>query len=126
MTSNFHGVTASTKFLRTGTHDPFPGGSDARWAHNAWRMTLRLDDRRMQVQYFTGINHGEPTASDVLDSLTGDAHTAESVFEDWAADLGYDVDSRKAALTYRAVIRQTERLRKFLADRFDEFLALEF
>jgi len=39
-----------------------------------------------------------------------------SSFEDWASDLGYDAESRKAYRTYRRCIKMVPRVRKFLGD----------
>lgn len=128
MTSFFRGVTASVTFLRTGAHDPFGVVPAGFWDHKVWRMVLRTQGRRMQVQYYTGLAHGKPTAEDLLSSLVSDAHTVRNTdsFEDWAAELGFDPDSRQAERDYRATQRQTERLARFLGDRYDEFLGLEF
>lgn len=127
MRTEFNGVTATATFLRTGTHDPFGSGQN-RWDHKVWRVVLRTRGRRMQVQYYTGATHGKPTAQDVLECLVSDALTVDNTdgFEDWSAELGYDSDSRSAEATYRAAQRQTERLSRFLGDRYDDFLALEF
>ena len=128
MSTEFNGVTGTATFLRVGAHDPFdiiPGNF---WDHKVWRMTLRTKGRRMQVQYYTGSAHPTPTTRDLLESLVSDALTIRNTsgFEDWAHELGFDPDSRAAERDYRAAQRQTERLSRFLGDRYDEFLALEF
>lgn len=72
-----------------------------------------------------GHNGKEPDAASVLDCLASDASTLENAsgFEDWAVELGYDSDSRKAERTYRAIQQQTERLRQFLGTAaFDTLL----
>jgi hypothetical protein len=58
----------------------------------------------------------EPEAAEILDCLASDAVSVENSrgFEDWASDLGYDPDSRKAEKTYLACVKSSERLRKFL------------
>lgn len=133
ISSHFREVTASVTYLRE-DHEPDEQGNFEDlgplkgWDHRVWHVLLRTDGRRMTVTYRTGLGLGEPTARDVLESLASDASTVEHSegFEDWADSLGYDTDSRSAERSYRATVRQTERLRKFLGDRYTEFLALEF
>ena len=47
-----------------------------------------------------------PSAADFLHSIVMDNPHDES-FEDWAANLGYDSDSRRAEEIWRACIKQT-------------------
>jgi hypothetical protein len=66
-----------------------------------WKVTLRANGRTRQLTtYFSqGWAHTQaPTAGDVLDCLAMDAASVENArsFEDWASELGYDADSRKA------------------------------
>ena len=58
----------------------------------------------------------QPTAAEVLDCLASDAAGIENArcFEDWAADYGYDMDSRKAEKTYQTCVKQVEELKAFL------------
>ena len=67
------------------------------------------------VSFFQGEAHDhEPTAADVLSSLLIDAAVEDhSSFEEWAANLGYDPDSRKAARTYRGCVKMAPRVRAF-------------
>lgn len=56
----------------------------------------------------TGMRHDgggpvpAPKAADVLYCLLSDATGADISFEEWAGDLGYDPDSRKAESVYNA------------------------
>ena len=76
----------------------------------------------MTTEFRTGIGWDhEPSAADVLGSLLSDAGTVYALqdggsFEEWAEDLGYDADSRKAERVWRQVVAQTERLERFLGD----------
>lgn len=49
-----------------------------------------------------------PTAADILYCVVLDASCIGQSFEDWAADMGADSDSRKAERTYHDCVRQTE------------------
>lgn len=87
-----------------------------------WTVHLKLDGRRMSVPFFQGSAHTEkPTAADVLTCLLSDANSVESArsFDEWAGDLGYDTDSRKAERTYRACQSIAKRLRVFLGDEYE-------
>ena len=58
-----------------------------------------------------------PELADVLSCLLLDAQAIDhSTFEDWASDLGYDTDSRKAEATYRACLEIGLKLRAMLGD----------
>lgn len=55
-----------------------------------------------------------PTAEEVLDCLAMDASAMDESFEDWAAELGFDTDSRKAEAAYNACRESRFALRKLL------------
>lgn len=57
----------------------------------------------------------KPNATDIFSCLISDAQSVQgATFEDWASDLGYDVDSRKAEKTYRSCQDEATNLQKFL------------
>ncbi len=59
----------------------------------------------------------EPLLRDVLYSLALDSGVLDAGgFESWAADLGYDADSRKAEAIYRACLDIALKLRSALGD----------
>ena len=71
----------------------------------------------MTVYFTMGSAHtAEPTAAEVLDCLASDAASVVNArdFTDWASDLGYDTDSRKAEQTYQACVKSTADLRRLL------------
>lgn len=66
-----------------------------------------------------------PNLSDVLDNLASDAATVDSAgrFEDWADELGFDSDSRRAESIYDTCRAQAHKLRDFLGgDVFESLL----
>lgn len=89
-----------------------------RW--NAWKVRLSHMDggAPLAVPYFTGLAIERPTVEDIVTSLAYDAQTAGNygpdAFEEWAADVGYDPDSRKAEATFRALLEQTRRMAEWL------------
>ncbi|MBT2325510.1 hypothetical protein J7E62_24560 [Variovorax paradoxus] len=102
-------VAAMRQSYRTGTghRKPPPGALSPRppyrpgtLAHEDWLNT------------FCAV---KPPAAGVLGSLFVDASGAESTFEDWCGDFGYDSDSIKALNIYRACQQIVLDLRKFFA-----------
>ena len=99
----------------------------SKWQRSAHGWTVRLTYKRrsMTVDFWTGAAiTAEPDAASVLECLCSDAAGIENArgFEDWAAEYGYDTDSREAEATFRACQRQTERLRRFLGADFAAFM----
>ena len=70
---------------------------------------------------------GVPTLAGVLDCLASDAASYENAkdFEDFAAEFGYDSDSRSAERIYRAIRRQAEQLKRTLGDEAYQELLYE-
>ncbi len=56
-----------------------------------------------------------PSAYGVLSAFMNDVHTNRMTFQDWASDLGYDTDSRKAEQTYRACLEISIKLQRFFS-----------
>lgn len=79
------------------------------WEHQRFTVTLvytpRTDGATREFsttwRQGLGIDH-EPRVGDVLESLALDINSAAETFEDWAAECGYDEDSRRAERTYNA------------------------
>jgi hypothetical protein len=91
------------------------------------RTDKYLTDKRIATECETGFrvdSFGRPTTKailpdtiDVLYSLVMDSDVlGAGGFEDWAANYGYDVDSRKAESTYRACLENALKLRAALGD----------
>lgn len=83
----------------------------------------------MEFPFWMGAAHGKtrPTAVEVMDCLCADAAGIENAtgFEDWAADLGYDPDSRRAEAIYKQCGELADELRAFLRGDFETFLWAE-
>jgi hypothetical protein len=109
--------------------DENPNMSDMPEGSYHWKVTLKRpgrgfggsDRKQLTVPFSMGpaLDH-EPEAHEVLSCLVSDSFGADEDFEGWAANLGYDPDSRKAEKIWHAVRAQTKRLRQFLSgDLFD-------
>lgn len=117
-----HGVKMSAEMW---DHNPHMVADD--WSKTAthWRCVLSAHGKRMTVYFSQGSAiTREPTATDVLDCLASDAAIAENctTFEEFAAEMGYDEDSRKAEKGYREIRKQAKRLAMFLGAAFDELV----
>lgn len=101
-----------------------PHMDDPKWRADHWSCTLSRKGHHMRVFYSKGVGHHgkEPTTGEIIESLAMDASGYESArgFEDWAGDYGYDIDSRRAMRTYKAVQSEAKRLRRFLGDKLYE------
>lgn len=95
---------------------------DTGWKHYAWSVTVQTEagagPRRVtDIPYKCGTGHvypqnkaqkafghaprpKAPSPAEVLACIARETEDAQVPFEDWAAEFGYDVDSRKAEQTY--------------------------
>jgi hypothetical protein len=92
---------------------------------NWYRVTLGYDGRTMTVPFGMGSAlTDEPNAADVINCLASDAATFENArsFEEWASELGFDSDSRRAYAIYQQTETQTTELRGFLGEQYDAYL----
>lgn len=69
----------------------------------------------MAFPYFMGKAHTRgPKLADVLESLASDVSALHMPFDEWAAEFGYDEDSRKAERLYHKCRELAAKLREFL------------
>lgn len=95
--------------------------ADDKWMREArhFRCIMRYHRKQMTVPFSQGcLIEREPTVADVLDCLASDASGIDNArsFDDWASDLGYDPDSRKAEKTFTIIQSQSAKLKAFLGD----------
>lgn len=89
------------------------------WQYDEWKIVFKGHGCQMTVPSFKmGIGHNgnDPTAYDVLCSLVMDACSIEDSrgFEDWASNLGYDPDSRKAEKIYQQCEQEARKFNHFV------------
>lgn len=86
----------------------------------------RQEKRELSIQFSQGSAHKkQPAVEDVLNCCAADSAGYENVdcFEDWAAEYGYDTDSRKAENIYKTVATESAKLKNFLGQElYDELL----
>lgn len=118
--AEFHRISMTSEKVEANKNAP--DWKDA----NHYKVTLRRGGDEIRTYYSQGFGiQGEPEVAEVLDSLASDASTVENAtsFEDWAGELGYDPDSRKAEQTYKACKRIAGDLRAFLGkDLYSDLL----
>ncbi len=122
MLVNRHKIKADSVWAdRNPNMDDMPNGS------SHYKVTLKGFGRRYTLYFSMGPAHTkEPEAADVLDCLLSDSDVENAQgFEDWAGNLGFDPDSRKAEKIYNACLKSAEKLRRFLGDKFQEFYEAE-
>jgi hypothetical protein len=93
-----------------------------------WKVQLRAFGRQLTTEFHQGpAICREPTAADVLHCLCSDSVSVDNAqsFEDWANELGYDSDSRRAEKLFRACEKAAVRLHRFLGDHYGAFIRAE-
>lgn len=85
------------------------------WAAQQWNITLRHGRKRMTFPYYGGGAASDPSADDVVETLTLDGYALSVSFDEWCDEYGYDTDSRSALQTYKACRRLGERFARLLA-----------
>lgn len=95
---------------------------ESKWKHYLWNVTIQTEAGAgprvsTDIPYRCGTGHVHPlkpgqnpryhaprpkapSPAEVLACIAREVQDAQGAFEDWAADLGYDADSRKAEQTY--------------------------
>jgi len=84
-----------------------------------WRILIKRSGKDMTVFYSMGPAHsGTPDDCDVFNSLLMDTSDIEGeAFEDWAENLGFDPDSRKAERCFKACQETLLNLRTLFTNR---------
>ena len=121
MTTTLDQFIATTGLRMTCKYaDRNPHMADNNWAADHWRCTITgRHSKRMTVYFSKGMAHkgAPPTLEEVLDCIASDAAAVEQAdFAEFAADMGYDSDSRKAERIYKTCVKQARSLRNLLAD----------
>lgn len=102
-----------------------PANGDMEGDH--WRVQLIGPGGKMSLTFTKGYGHEgkPPDLAEILRCVVSDAETLEGAasFEDWARDLGYSNDSRKAERIYAKVQAQTDKLKACLGPAYRRLVA---
>ena len=93
---------------------------------NHYKVKLKNGSKSMSL-YFSqglGITH-EPDAPSVLNCLRSDAICDDLSFDDFCDRFGYDSDLIRANKIYKACLKNTAKLKRFLGNKFDDLLNCE-
>ena len=118
-----YGIAMTAERIGKRTDLTEDGGSKAA---RHWRCTFKREVAGYSSYFETEFSQGSactapPTAEDVLGCLLLDCDALDYEFEEWASNLGFDPDSRKAEKTYKFCRDVGNRLQNFLgAEAFDE------
>ena len=90
---------------------------------NGNHLDTRYGYKQMTLFFSQGYGvSGEPTLDNVLDCLKSDYLCARDGFEEFCANCGYSNDSIKSLKTYKNIQRQSNKLKTFLGDSFNQLL----
>ncbi len=68
----------------------------------------------------------KPTMAEVLECMRMDSFIEDYGFEEWAENLGYDTDSRKAERIYNQCVKQDKEFKDFLGiELYNSFMEIE-
>ena len=88
-------------------------------------LDTRYGFKQMTLFFSQGYGvEGVPTLESVLSCLISDSYCGSS-FQDFCENLGYDNDSRKAEKTFKAILKQTSKLKKLLDNKFNDLASCE-
>lgn len=110
---------------RTRLGSPPPAKMQYPEGATSWRCTFRYQGRSLTTPFYMGpALKDPPSTEDVLDCLLSDASflTDFSGVEDFVESMGYGEDRRRGESTWLAVRKQTDRLRRFLGEEFDQWV----
>jgi len=119
---------ASIRLLLSCNGDGLYETDDEGWDHTLWQLTMTRDDgQNIRVAYKTGTGILKYTVKpfDVFISVLAEAKDLREYdsFQDFAIDMGYETDSRKAYRLWLAGRRQAKRIQTFLPYGSDFIIA---
>jgi hypothetical protein len=97
------------------------------WAAKQYLCELRGSNGDRPVTTVIGSDNGPPRVAEVLDAVAAEAAVVEQArcYEEWAAEMGFDPDSRHGERVYRTERRQAKLLRALLGDHAYKVLLWE-
>lgn len=100
--------------------------ADDKETRDIYRFTIRRNGRSYSANFGTSLNDTRtgtaPTAYDILSCLT---KYEVGTFEDFCSDFGYDEDSRKVEITYKAVLKEFAGVERVFGDVLEELQEIQ-
>ena len=113
-------MTRITSKITPGNSVPFEDLDKWQRTSQPYTVQLRYQRRRFTFPFWAGHSCDLQTV-DAATAILSEAAGYENAtcFEDWAADYGYDTDSRAAERIYRAIGRTHANVKRLLGDDFE-------
>lgn len=116
---NKHNITMKTRFIKNALY--FPDDKETR---DIFRVNFSRPNKKFSIRFGQSLNESTynggnpPTAYDVLACL--EKYPCDT-FEDFCANYGYDVYSRKDFKVYQAVCKEWDKVKEFFtAEEIEE------
>ena len=112
-----------TSKITPGNSVPFEDRDKWQRELEPYTVQLRYKRRRFTFPFWAGRSCDLQTV-DAAGAILSEAAGYESAtcFEDWAADFGYDTDSREAERIYRAIGRTHANVKRLLGGDFEALI----
>ena len=114
-----------TSKITPGNSVPFEDRDKWQRELEPYTVQLRYKRRRFTFPFWTGSGwQRDPQTVDAAGAILSEAVGYENAtcFEDWAADYGYDTDSREAERIYRAIGRIHSNVKRLLGGDFEALI----
>ena len=122
-------TTLSTDYSQGVAHipgyDKLKGSKTTIWNYSLIGQACETGKSIVDHECLQGKKIDKPKLEDILYSLVLDSAAIDQDFEDWAADFGYDSDSRSAEKMYNDCVKIGRKMRKLFGGNL-EALRKEF
>lgn len=90
---------------------------------NKYKAKIIYNKKSMTTVYYTGSGwKKDPVLEDILGSILQDTTYLDYGFEDFANEMGYDPDSRKAEKIYKEIQKQAKKINRIFSKEEQEEL----
>ena len=90
---------------------------------NKYKARITYNKKSMTISFYTGSGwKKDPVLEDILGSILQDTTYLDYGFEDFANEMGYDPDSRKAEKIYKEIQKQAKKINRIFSKEEQEEL----
>lgn len=90
---------------------------------NKYKAKIIYNKKSMTIVFYTGSGwKKDPVLDDILGSILQDITYLDYGFEDFANEMGYDPDSRKAEKIYKEIQKQAKKINRIFSKEEQEEL----
>jgi len=100
---------------------------DIKWDDaNHFKCTLKNGNQSISINFSQGYGiKNDPEIDSVLDALKIDFISQDLSFKDFCSEFGYSTDSISALKTYKACLKNTDKVKKLFNGSLNNFLKCE-